>query len=242
MSIISKDTKIVLNGLLSDLSEWRSIVPAMLHPFRAVALARNLVGISAENVAKQMGISRSYLAALENYYKPITSDAKYFFKKLFSSKKEKRMEDFQEIFGMLVCVDKIDEVIKYFTILHNMFLNLELEALNLIFKSIATLKSYFEILEDSSGQAKIIIANNKSILPAYLFNLISVNQVVSYYQNIEPFVPVVLFDRESLNRSKYTNLSLISGIFAFFFTEVRLNIKHGYCEISSCLLNRFFEI
>lgn len=236
--------------LSSDVTSWREVVPGLIYPFRAIALARVLTNISAAQIAEIAGISRSYLAALENYGKPLPSNTDTILEKIFAHRDG--IDNFQDVLSILINPEDINRNVEYFLFLQEKISELEPRLLVLLFEILTSLKDRFEILYydinsdfqntyDNMISAglipewwplnkipKMIIAEQKSGLPAFLFNLVSAEQVASCYKIIayqQPFTPVVFMDRMNLFRRKNISLYSISGISAFFLKEIRVSIK-----------------
>lgn len=66
-----------ISRLLEDINFWRQSIPSIVHPVKALSVSRISQKGSAQDIAEFIGISRSYLASLENFNKPITSDFYY---------------------------------------------------------------------------------------------------------------------------------------------------------------------
>ncbi|MGB9887761.1 MAG: hypothetical protein ACPLPT_10630 [Moorellales bacterium] len=79
----------VLRLVREDLSLYQSRgIPAIIHPMRALSLARTIAGVPAALLAEAMGVSRSYLALLENYGKPVTEDIETYMQRLTRAAKQ----------------------------------------------------------------------------------------------------------------------------------------------------------
>lgn len=147
----------ILDLLCQDLSQIRLSVPGFFHPFRAVALARAAAGLSAAEVAKAMETSRSYLAALENYTRPVTYDMTEFFDRLGVDRQidSNRWGIFrgllEEILGVRIA--DIDPYIKYYDFTQKILRGGDFSADELkpqkvcaVFEALSFLPDFFEIV------------------------------------------------------------------------------------------------
>lgn len=264
---------ISIEMLSDEIKTWRKFVPAKIYPFKAIALARAITNIPANVIADVGGISRSYLAALENYAKPIPPDADGILDKIFSSRNSD-IEEFLNILSILIDIDEINHTTEYFSFLHEKLSDLEPKIIILIFETLSSLKEFFEILyydiypEDtyeeiyndmlSAGLVpidwpqgkipKMIIANQKSILPAFLFNLVSPEQIAARYQaqayKRNPFSSAIFMDRTNLFLPKNVSLYSISSLVAFFFKEIRISIDSSKIfplEVEIFFMNKWYD-
>lgn len=238
----------VLERILIDIEDWQKIVPGVIHPFRAFSLARNFAKSSAQELADFFGISRSYITALENYQKPITTSLYYeyladrfeninmnsnykiattfsVFKKLY---KRSLVIENELIFNVIAWLEKTID------------LEIKDKLAHLVFEALPTLP-YIEviwekplkkqIIEELNKEGvnlpqywrpgclpRIILTTSKSLLLAWLLGLITSDELVNHYTN-NTYPSVVLMQPKSSTLRRISISGLIA-ISLFLFDKI----------------------
>lgn len=99
-----------LHKFLDDIAAWKAVVPAALHPMRAFSIVRTASKISTQKFSEKFKVSRTYIAALENYHKPITGNffSDYIFPIAISSESE--LDTFWQTYFTIIAKEKADNL------------------------------------------------------------------------------------------------------------------------------------
>ena len=239
--------------IIQDLASWRDLVPGLLHPIRALALARAVSSVSAARIAEKMGISRSYLAALENYTKPITDDFYNYIDKLTA----KEGNNFSTAYNNFTPDIGVEALFQYvYSLEKTIHRELEDQLLHLIFEAVTAFPHLFDILweEVPGGQEgyfylvdkekikwpswwpagqipkAILTSSRQSWLLSWLAGQISSDELVSYYEG-KPVGVNVLIHRQQRGEIKPSGLIALS---IFLFSQINISFSHNMSYPVQC--------
>lgn len=156
--------------LREELDSLRKLgLPCVFHPYRALALARTIAGLPAAAVASRLSISRSYLAALENYSKPVIPDTLNSFSLLVESDYK---DDAWRVFRNILCLlldpvsssPNLMSLFEYFGHLREKLSDLEPRLLVLLFEAIACLTSLFDVIYYDVTNNKLALSEEEALL------------------------------------------------------------------------------
>jgi hypothetical protein len=245
-----------LQDILKDLAIWRGHVPGLLHPMRAISLARAISHVSAAKIAETMGISRSYLAALENYTKPLTLTDN-FYGYINSLAGANNNSAFSTVYKKFMTINNPDGLFEYVAALERMmYRELEDQFLHLIFETVTSMPTWFEILwEEVPGGSEgyihltekeeiewpswwppgqmpraVLASSKQSSILSWLAGQISSDELISYYEG-NPVGATVLLHRRQRADIKPSGLIAL-GI--FMFSKINVSFSHSISYPVQC--------
>lgn len=251
-----------IKHIRNDLDRFHDTFSVYLSPFRALALARSVAGISAEALSQELDISRSYLASLENYSKPITQTLCTRLLNLYHLEKKNDIAQIFKVYEKIFCdnnipyffniINSIHTSSEHFSLLSNFSTTACIGLLkNICFQTISSYPNFFDITwHDTSFKStaistpitwqkdnsifipRTILIPPKNLFIAWVAGIISPDKLIYYYKTGEA-TPLTLVDC----RYGFTNTSplALEGLVAFLLNNIALEL-HCSHEFASALV------
>jgi len=244
----------VLEKLQGDIAKWQCFAPAMLHPLRALSFVRVYHKVPAQKIADVLGISRSYVAALENYTKPVTDELfSNCIAPLVDSLKSsnvspdiaKLLESYfllipqhavESIFGAVAWLEQTVTSDLAYMLAHYIFEALTSSPyVEIIWENPLT-EEVFSNLTVSEGiewpsawperrMPRMILTSRHSIILSWLAGFMSTEEVVNYYAGKYHPAPQVLMQRK-FSLSQISTSALIA-LATFLFDSISIEVVPG---------------
>jgi hypothetical protein len=238
----------LLERILEDLRCNRAVFSGMIHPAKAISLARAVSKVKSEEMSEALGMSRSYLSTMEVFSKPINEKFLINMATFLENKPEGRLSAVIENYEALLPDTPFPSYQKHVCLCqylasleHIIRPAFSKEIGNICFECVTSFPEYFDIAWESEkkydmtginrkrpsnwpeGQIpQSVISNRKSLIPAWTAGLISTNDLIKAY--LKNRYPLILIARRDPVGFQLNVPNLIS-LFTFLFESFKLNMK-----------------